>query len=178
MKPATRTIYLDACVIIDLREKANNAGNLARVPGLLRELLGWSARRWCRVVTSELSLAECLVQPLRIAESGRSQAEQARRRVIWYRQSIAPLGVIESLAINRATLETAAQLRASHRALKLPDAIHISSAITAGADSFITRDDGIARIVPKDATSLAARLTYLPANDAWLTHLLAELKPS
>jgi predicted nucleic acid-binding protein len=173
-----RAIYLDACVIIDLREKANGASGLGRTPGLLRELLVRAARGQCRLATSELSLAECLVEPLRIAGRSGDEADEARRRVEWYRTMIHPGGVIPSVSMTRDILVRAAELRARQRSLKLPDAIHLASAEAAQCTDFITRDARLSRWLDDGRMLEVPGVRLSPASDQALEHLLRELQPS
>lgn len=173
-----RRFYLDACVIIDLREKANAANQLGRTPGLLRELFGWATRGWCTVMTSELSLAECLVEPLRVGAGERSDAEEARRLAAWYRQAIAAGGAIPALPITPRVLERASALRARHRSIKLPDAIHLASAELAGAEALISRDSRITRWFEPDRPPVVKGVSLVPASEDWLEHTLADLRPS
>ena len=178
MTPLIRTFYLDACVIIDLREKANGANALGRTPGLLRELFGWATRGWCRVMTSELSIAECLVEPLRAGSSPRTDTEDAMRRANWYRTAIDVDGAIAAVAISRDILERASELRARHRSIKLPDAIHLASAEMAGVEAFITRDSRLARWFDPERAPLLKGVSLVPATEAWLEHTLSELRPT
>jgi predicted nucleic acid-binding protein len=172
-----RTFYLDACVIIDLHEKANGANGLGRTPGLLRELFGWATRGWCQVITSELSLAECLVEPLRNEALRQAGSEEAQRRVNWYRNSISPQGSIPAMPINRDILQRAAELRARQRSIKLPDAIHLASAEASQAETFVTRDDRLSRLFDPDRPPLLNAVSLVPASEQWLEHTLSDLRP-
>jgi predicted nucleic acid-binding protein len=85
----------------------------------------------CSGVTSELSLAECLVKPLQLGQAEVVQTYQAflqERRFL----SVVP--------ITRELLAEAARLRAISR-IKLPDAIHAATALQRGCTSFLTNDD-------------------------------------
>ncbi|MCX7340851.1 MAG: PIN domain-containing protein [Hyphomicrobiales bacterium] len=173
-----RAFYLDACVIIDLREKANGAGGLGRTPGLLRELVGWATRGWCRVMTSELSMAECLVEPLRAGANLRSDNEEARIRADWYRETIAMGGAISAIPVSRDVLARAGELRARHRSIKFADAIHLASAEFAGAEALITRDSRLSRWLEPDRTPVLKGVSLVPASEDWLAHTLSELRPA
>jgi len=82
------------------------------------------------VVTSVLTLTEVLVHPLR---QGNHRLAEDYRRILLQADHISTLAVSEAIA------EEAAQLRAQHN-LRTPDAIHLATAITSGASSFITND--------------------------------------
>lgn len=84
----------------------------------------------CVAVTSELSLAECLVKPL---ELGREEIADAYLGLLSDRRSLSVVPV------TREILVEAARLRATAR-IKLPDAIHASTALQ-GKCSSVTNDD-------------------------------------
>jgi len=56
------------------------------------------------------------------------------------------------VAIDRSTARLAAQLRARHRGLRLPDALALAAAL-AGDAELLTLDHGLARIATREATS-------------------------
>lgn len=89
--------------------------------------------------TSELTLAEVLVHPLRCGDE---------RLIESYEAMIASSPVFTVLPVGREILVAAARLRAVHAALRLPDAIHLASAQRMGADHFVTRDARLAAISP------------------------------
>ncbi len=82
-------------------------------------------------ITSELTLAETLVKPLKDQSLAIQQA---------YRTFLTPTIALEVIPISREILEDAAQLRASSK-LKLPDAIQLATAFRKHCDSFLTNDD-------------------------------------
>lgn len=84
-------------------------------------------------VTSELTLAECLVKPLL---DHHAEREAAYRQVL---QSTASLLVVP---VSRAVLIAAAHLRAEVN-LKLPDAIHVATARLSACTAFLTNDTRI-----------------------------------
>jgi predicted nucleic acid-binding protein len=88
------------------------------------------------VATSELTLLEVLVKPLR---DGNVTLATLYRHVL--------MGTTDftCLPVSRAVLESAASLRATH-GLKTPDAIHAASALDAGCVEFVTNDVGFRRI--------------------------------
>lgn len=89
--------------------------------------------------TSELTLAEVLVHPLRSADTGLVEA---------YEAMITSSPVFTLVAVDRGVLRKAARLRADHAALRLPDAIHLASALIVGAGRFVTRDVRLAAVSP------------------------------
>lgn len=120
-----KKIYLDTNVIIYAVEGfADLAGN---IQALLRAL----DEAEIVAVTSELTLAEVLVKPLRDQNQIVQQA---------YQTFLTPTPVLQPVPISRNILEEAARLRATKR-LKLPDAIHLATANLNGCDSFLTNDD-------------------------------------
>lgn len=82
-------------------------------------------------ITSELTLAEVLVKPF---ADGNAALQQIYLETLHDRPSltIAP--------ITRTTLIKAAQLRAQHTALKMPDALHAATALDRGAKYFVSND--------------------------------------
>jgi predicted nucleic acid-binding protein len=89
-----------------------------------------------QVATSDLSLLEVLVKPLREGNSF---------LVALYRTVLLGTVGLQCLPITRQVLETAARLRADHN-LKTPDAIHAATALQAGCASFVTNDAGFRRV--------------------------------
>ena len=85
----------------------------------------------CAAVTSELSLAECLVKPL---ELGRGEIAETYLALLSDRRSL------NVVPVTRKILVEAAGLRAATR-IKLPDAIHAATALHGNCSSFITNDD-------------------------------------
>ncbi|MBX3204727.1 MAG: type II toxin-antitoxin system VapC family toxin [Labilithrix sp.] len=87
-----------------------------------------------QVVASRLARLECRVKPLRnnnaILLSEYEAVFDAARFVL--------------LDVTAAVLDRATDLRARH-GFKVPDAIHLASAIEAGADAFLTGDAGLAK---------------------------------
>ena len=81
-------------------------------------------------MTSPVTLAECLVHPLRL---GLVPLHQAFIDVIVNGSNTI------FVDINQAIGETAAQLRAAH-SLRLPDSLQLATALTHGCDAFLTND--------------------------------------
>lgn len=88
------------------------------------------------VVSSQLTLLETLVSPLR---SGDVLARR-QREGIWTQANTLLLPITEDV------LRHAAQLRADIPALKTPDAIHAATALLHGCVLFVTNDRGFLRV--------------------------------
>jgi predicted nucleic acid-binding protein len=95
-------------------------------------------------VTSELTLAECLVKPLSMKKFENSDI---------YLQSIQNSSILEVVPIHRMILIEAANLRAA-TGCRLPDAIHLATAKTNQCDIFITNDRDIKKNAPEQVVLL------------------------
>ena len=89
----------------------------------------------CEVATSELTLLEVLVKPLRDGSTGLASL---------YREVLLD-SHMNCLPVNRTILEIAASLRATCR-LRTPDSIHAATAIHAGAALFLTNDTDFRKV--------------------------------
>ena len=118
-------VYLDANFFIYALEATEPWVKAAR------EILAALDHGELTAVTSELSLAECLVKPL---ELGKTDIAEAYFALLKDRRSLAVPPV------TREILVEAARLRARSR-IKLPDAIHAATALQKGCSSFLTNDD-------------------------------------
>ena len=87
----------------------------------------------CKIFTSELTLAECLVKPF---ADNDIQSQDA------YVQSIANSAFLTVEPITKKTLIRAAQLRAKLKN-KLPDSIHLATALDCDCDLFVGNDKKI-----------------------------------
>ena len=87
----------------------------------------------CTIFTAELTLAEVLVAPFR---SGNAEL------VTQYRNFIEASGAFTLLPATRETC-IRASLYCAEFGMKLPDAIHMASAVGAGCDVFLSNDKGI-----------------------------------
>lgn len=120
-----RKVYLDSNFFIYVLE------GVEPWVGVARKILSALDRGECAGVTSELSLAECLVKPL---ELGHGKVAETYREFLQNRSSLAVVPV------SRQILVEAAGVRAVSR-IKLPDAIHAATALQRGCSSFLTNDD-------------------------------------
>jgi len=84
-------------------------------------------------ISSQLTLAECLVKPMRETD------EDAIEAVLQFLENQEH---IELLPVSRDILVKAAEIRAV-TATKLPDAIHLASAVAANCQIFMSDDKGI-----------------------------------
>lgn len=118
-------VYLDANFFIYALEEVEPW------VGVARRVLAALDKGSCSGVTSELSLAECLVKPL---ELGRADLVQTYQAFLQERRffSVVP--------VTRELLVEAARLRGLSR-IKLPDAIHAATGLQRGCTSFLTNDD-------------------------------------
>ena len=120
-------VYLDANIFIYVVERRVAVADL-----LTTLLLGENARALQPLVTSDLTLAETLVHPLRF---------QNEELIGIYSNWALTNHRLEVGPITREVLYYAATLRAHYRHLKLPDAIHLSTAFGFGCTHFLSDDD-------------------------------------
>lgn len=118
-----RRLYLDSNIFIYMLEEPSgyeaSVGELAANidDGVIEAL------------TSELSLAETLVKPFR----------EAPEYVSVYQRYITSRPHLEVVPVSRSILIEAARRRA-HLKVRLPDAIHVATAVNAGCRIFLTND--------------------------------------
>ena len=122
--PSGGPIYFDANCIIYFVERIDPYYQL------LVPVWEASTRGAAQIVTSEVTILEVLVRPLR---ERLAFVEQAFRGVLFDSREL------HLLPATRATFERAAQLRADH-ALKAVDSIHAASALEANAQLVLTND--------------------------------------
>jgi predicted nucleic acid-binding protein len=121
-------IYLDANVIIRLIEGA--APIRAPIELRLAATRGVAAA-WA---TSTLSRLECRCKPLKLSNAA----------LLSIYDGLFIAVELVTLKIDDAVIEKATELRAGLN-VKTPDAIHLASAIVAGASTFLTGDQNLAR---------------------------------
>lgn len=121
-------LYLDTNIFIRLGEGADDA-----VSRLLRDLIvSQEENGETFLCTSELTLAELLVHPYRNSDD---------RLIQLYDNWLTPGSTwLEVGPVARETLWYAAVLRNQYQAVKLPDAIHLSTAIGFECSHFLTGD--------------------------------------
>ncbi|WP_274627296.1 type II toxin-antitoxin system VapC family toxin [Arvimicrobium flavum] len=117
-------IYFDTNVIIAIVEGATP------LSGGQSELLESIDARRVQAVTSELTIAECLVKPF---------AERDANAVEMFLSFLDGRPSLPTIPIDRTLLLEAARLRADTK-LKLADAIHVATAVQARCSAFMTDD--------------------------------------
>jgi len=124
------------------------------------------------LITSELTLAELLVHPYRSKDD---------RLLSLYENWTTSNDILNVGALDRETLKRAALLRSQNSWLKLPDAIHVSTAMRFECSHFLTSDKRLEKISAlKHETGSGLKydsgLEYLnPAADNF-TVIMAQLK--
>ena len=124
-RTAGQKIYLDANLFIYALEAAEPW------VAVTRQLFEDLDAGVCSAVTSELSLAECLVKPFQLK---RSDLAETYLRLLQSRPEL------QVVPVTRGILTAAAKLRADSR-MKLPDAIHAVTGILADCTLLLTNDD-------------------------------------
>lgn len=116
-------------------------------PGLAQTSVAWldACMRGDLIgITGDLTLAELLVQPLRLNDAGAAAA---------VREMLLESGAVSLVAHDRACFERAAWLRARH-GLKMPDALHLATAQGAGAACLVTNDHRLTTLDGLEVISL------------------------
>lgn len=148
-------IYLDACAIIDAIEKPTAEGQA------LINLIVEGAGTDTPFITSDLSLAEVLVDPIRglIDRAATDENPESRFHHDWYVGNLTPDGLlIQTRAMDRDILVQAAVMRARVQSLKVPDAIHAATAYRFNCTHFVTGDAKLIRGIQRDpAWSISPR---------------------
>jgi predicted nucleic acid-binding protein len=127
--PPLAKVYLDTAPIIYSVEKHQDYWQI------LISLWNALKAKEIEVFTSELTLLETLVQPIR----------QNNQSLIAAYESLLTKTDVKLEPINLAVLRQAADLRAAQN-LKTPDAVHASTAIAANCSYFVTNDNGFKRL--------------------------------
>lgn len=117
-------VYLDANIFIYAVE------GFPPAEVQLRGLFARFDKGELHAVTSELTLAEVLVKPIR---DGKTEVQAS------YERLLQTTGTLTIAPVTRAIIRQAAQIRASS-SLKLPDAIHVASAMSSGCTTYLTND--------------------------------------
>lgn len=120
-------IYLDANYFIYLLEPIPIYMQIAKEIGSLMDT------QEAQGITSELTLSEVLVGPV-----GKGQLQIANQ----YRSVILDSDGISAIPVGIQVLERSVEVR-TRTSAKLPDAIHIASAIEAGCTMFLSNDKSI-----------------------------------
>jgi predicted nucleic acid-binding protein len=121
--PASGLVYVDANSVIYTVEKHPDFGPL------LHSLWQAARAKTIEVVSSELTLLEVLVGPLKTGDTALQAA---------FEQAL--LGTdVRLLPITQSILRESARLRATTK-LKTPDAIHAATGMSVGVALFVTND--------------------------------------
>lgn len=133
-----RKIYFDTNVYICALEKNSDEALL-----VFRLFGGWDWQQHV-IVTSELTLAEALDHPIEKALSNNDYTLHDSYHALIADEE----GVREVIKLDRGILVRAALVRVqlrrlSARRIKLPDAIHLASALAAGCDTFVSADGAL-----------------------------------
>lgn len=116
--------YLDANVFIYAIEA--NPTFVEQVTALFEHIAGTESS----AITSELTLAECLVKPF---------TDQDEQSQLQYESHIRSSELLQVMPVSRQVLVDAARLRANHKN-KLPDTIHLVTALSQKCSYFVTND--------------------------------------
>lgn len=125
--PTTKKAYFDTNVLIYLIE--NHPIYREKIASLIESL----DKLGCVIITSELTLAECLVKPF---------AEDDKKSQAIYIDSIKTSEFLQVKPVSQKILVEAARLRSMFKN-KLPDSIHLATALEASCDVFVGNDKKI-----------------------------------
>ncbi len=155
-------VYLDPNVFIEMWENKGSP-NSARIWDMLDR--GMSAN-W-QFVSSELSLAEILVKPIAHAKaSGDWQLVETYRFQIYDKGSFQRI-----IPVSRAVLDMAANVRSENKIIKLPDAIHLATALIENCSVFISNDIRLVDMIRKALHPSPFEMALTFANLADLDHV-------
>lgn len=133
----TARVYLDTNILIaaiETRGPVSDAG---------WDVLSAMDRGQFNGVTSEITLAELLPKPMMENDAALQKS---------YEEFLTDGPHFHIAPIDRIILLSAARLRANDRSLRLPDAVHLATALKTGCLLFLTGDRRLA--VPSPMTSL------------------------
>lgn len=126
--PSSAVVYVDTAIVIYSVEFNPDYWQL------LQPLWAKLQANEISIVSSELTLMECLVVPLR---NGNNLLVDTYEQLLSSQISLVP--------ISQTILKHAAQLRATTN-LRTPDAIHAATALSQGCTLFITNDTGFRNV--------------------------------
>jgi predicted nucleic acid-binding protein len=128
--PESSLVYVDTVVVIYSIEKF--PGYFSLLDPMWQQLQAGSIQ----IITSEITLLETLVMPIR-----QSNTDLIRRY-----EAMLFFPEISLISVSQTILRSAATLRAQ-TTLKTPDAIHAATALSTGCNLFLTNDSDL-RMVP------------------------------
>lgn len=127
-------VYLDTNVFIEMFETRTAASTL------IWEMVGNAKTSRLHFISSELTLAEILVKPMKTAHFSNNW-----QQVNDYRQILSDKADLQTIVpITGDILYSAANIRALTTGIKLPDAIHIATAVIQKCTIFISNDRELA----------------------------------
>lgn len=130
---AVRRLYFDSAPLIYYLEK--HPSYTVKLADVFRRV----DRGDVTGVTSVVTVAEVLVDPLRREDA---TLAQAYRDLLYHT-------VFETIAVDAVMAERAAQLRVAHN-LKTPDALQLAAAIVSGCGAFLSNDRALLRVTQID----------------------------
>lgn len=122
------TVFFDTAPVIYFVEENSNYS------GIVTPFFDAAPSGTLKAITSVVTLSEALVVPLRTGSD---------RLAEHYRQVISPVRGIEVYSVTQQIAEEAAQLRATYRRIRTPDALQMATALVAGAQYFLTNDKAL-----------------------------------
>ena len=128
--PASGIVYLDANCFIYSVERIDP------YQAILDALWRTVSVGQVKIVTSELTLLEVLVKPLKVGDAITATT---------FRTVLRRTPDVQMMPITQPVLEEAANLRATLN-FRTPDAIHVATALLNGCVLFVTNDSGFRRI--------------------------------
>lgn len=161
-----KLVYLDACAIIELLEKRTTESSA------LGSLLEVTAGNPTRLLTSELTLAEVLVEPIRglmDITPWQEGAPFSRDHHDWYLANLTDNSrLIRTLSVSRSVLTRAALMRARVKSLRSPDAIHAATAYESSCTHFISGDQRLIKGIERDPAwqTASGKFSFVPLEAA------------
>ena len=119
------SLYLDTNAFVSAFEVTD-----LRADSLLSVFAAIEAREF-RALTSEMTLAELLPKPLSLGQTS---------LVDFYTDLLSERGPVEVAPVTRTVLLAAATLRGRYSPLKLPDAVHLSTALQERCAAILSND--------------------------------------
>jgi predicted nucleic acid-binding protein len=130
------SVSLSGLIYVDTQTVIYSVETQAPYWPALEELWQVAQRGSVVAVTSELTLMETLVKPIR----------QQDRKLIQAYDDFLHTPDVRLVPISQATLREAARLRADITSLRTPDALHAATSMLHGCTQFLTNDDGFRRV--------------------------------
>lgn len=142
--PSGVPIYIDANILIYSVERVQPY--IPILDAFWRDV----SMRYAHVLTSELTVLETLVGPLK---AGDTTLEMLSRQALFSSSDL------RLLPVSLSVLERAARLRATPSGFKIPDAIHAATALEANCGVLLTNDPAFRRVPNVKVTVLRDLVT-------------------